>query len=123
MGRTAGGEGLPGHRPLDRRRLRRDLAGVSEADTDSAVAAAKAAFPGWAATPPAERRRLVEGILEQYNLRKEEMAHAISIEMGAPIDMARDDQAECLPWHLKNFLKAFDHIEWIGRSARMRRTP
>jgi aldehyde dehydrogenase (NAD+) len=85
----------------------------SEADTNAAVAAAKAAFPAWAATPPAERRRVVEGILEQYYLRKEEMAHAISLEMGAPIDMSRDDQAECLPWHLKNFLKAFDHIEWI----------
>lgn len=85
----------------------------SEADTDRAVAAAKAAFPAWAATPPAERRRLVEGILEQYNLRKEEMGRAISMEMGAPIDMALNDQAECLPWHLKNFLKAFDHMEWI----------
>ncbi len=85
----------------------------SEADTDRAVAAAKAAFPAWAATPPAERRRLVEGILDQYNRRKEEMAHAISIEMGAPIDMARDSQAECLPWHLKNFLTAFDHMEWV----------
>ncbi|MFM7334211.1 MAG: aldehyde dehydrogenase family protein [Tabrizicola sp.] len=85
----------------------------SEADTDRAVAAAKAAFPAWAATDPAQRRKVVEGILDQYNLRKEEMAQAISIEMGAPIDMSRDDQAECLPWHLKNFLKAFDHMEWI----------
>ncbi|MFN4192397.1 MAG: aldehyde dehydrogenase family protein [Tabrizicola sp.] len=85
----------------------------SDADTDRAVAAAKAAFPAWAATPPATRRRIVEGILEQYNLRKEEMAQAISLEMGAPIDMSRNDQAECLPWHLKNFLKAFDQIEWI----------
>ena len=85
----------------------------SEADTDAAVAAAKAAFPAWAATDPAERRRIVEGILEQYHLRKEEMARAISLEMGAPIDMARDSQAECLPWHLKNFLTAFDHVEWI----------
>jgi aldehyde dehydrogenase (NAD+) len=85
----------------------------SEADTDRAVAAAKVAFPGWAATNPAQRRKVVEGILDQYNLRKEEMAQAISIEMGAPIDMSRDDQAECLPWHLKNFLKAFDHLEWV----------
>ncbi|MFN3576841.1 MAG: aldehyde dehydrogenase family protein [Tabrizicola sp.] len=85
----------------------------SDADTDRAVAAAKAAFPAWAATPPETRRRVVEGILEQYHLRKEEMAQAISLEMGAPIDMSRDDQAECLPWHLKNFLKAFDRIEWI----------
>jgi aldehyde dehydrogenase (NAD+) len=33
--------------------------------------------------------------------------------MGAPIDMSRSDQAPCLPWHLKNFLTAFDHIDWI----------
>ena len=85
----------------------------SEADTDAAVATAKAAFPGWAATDPAERRRIVEGILGQYHLRKEEMARAISLEMGAPIDMARDSQAECLPWHLKNFLTAFDQMEWV----------
>ena len=85
----------------------------SEADTDRAVAAAKAAFPGWAATAPETRRKVVEGILEQYLKRKEEMARAISLEMGAPIDMARDSQAECLPWHLKNFLTAFDHVEWI----------
>jgi aldehyde dehydrogenase (NAD+) len=85
----------------------------SEADTDAAVAAAKAAFPAWAATPPATRRAVVMRILEQYEKRKEELAEAISVEMGAPIDMARDSQAPCLPWHLKNFLTAFDEIEWL----------
>ena len=30
-----------------------------QADTDKAVAAAKAAVPSWAATPPAERKGLV----------------------------------------------------------------
>ncbi|GAB4386789.1 aldehyde dehydrogenase family protein [Albidovulum sp.] len=85
----------------------------SAADADRAVAAARAAFPGWAATPPAERRAIVARILDQYEKRKEELAQAISLEMGAPIDMARDQQAPCLPWHLKNFLSAFDRIEWI----------
>ena len=84
-----------------------------QADTDAAVAAAKAAFPAWAATPPAQRADFVRGILAQYEARKEEMARAISTEMGAPIDMARDSQAPCLPWHLENFLTAFDQIEWI----------
>ncbi len=84
-----------------------------QADTDAAVAAAKAAFEGWAATPPAERLRLVKGILAQYEARKEEMAQAISLEMGAPIDLARNSQAPCLPWHLTNFLKAFEEIEWV----------
>ncbi len=84
-----------------------------QADTDAAVGAATAAFPGWAATPPAERAKYVSAILDQYEARKEEMAKAISLEMGAPIDMARDSQAPCLPWHLKSFLTAFDEIEWI----------
>ena len=85
----------------------------SQADTDAAVAAARRAFPAWAATPPARRKELVAGILAQYEKRAEEMAQAIAVEMGAPIDFARSDQAPCLPWHLTNFLKAFDQIEWI----------
>ena len=84
-----------------------------QADTDAAVAAAKAAFPAWAKTEPQVRLGYVKGILEQYEKRADEMAHAISIEMGAPIDMSRDDQAECLPWHLKNFIAAFEHMEWV----------
>ena len=85
----------------------------SVADTDAAVAAARAAFPAWAATPPAVRKGHVEGILAQYEARAEEMAQAISLEMGSPIDHARSQQAPALPWHLKNFLTAFDQIEWI----------
>jgi aldehyde dehydrogenase (NAD+) len=84
-----------------------------EADTNAAVAAAKAAFPGWAATPPAQRRAVVAGILAQYEARTEEMAKAISLEMGAPMDMSRSSQAPCLPWHLQNFLTAFDQMEWV----------
>lgn len=84
-----------------------------QADTDAAVAAAKAAFPAWAATPKAERRAVVERILQQYERRLEDLAAAISMEMGSPIDHARGSQAPCLPWHLTNFLTAFDQIEWI----------
>ena len=85
----------------------------SQADTDAAVAAAKAAFPLWAATPHADRRAAVVRILELSESRVQDLAQAISMEMGAPIDLARNSQAPCLPWHLKNFLTAFDQIEWI----------
>ena len=84
-----------------------------QADTNAAVAAAKAAFPAWATTPPATRRAAVVRILEQYDARKDELAFAISLEMGAPIDLAGNSQAPCLPWHLNNFLVAFDAIEWV----------
>ncbi|MCL6282448.1 aldehyde dehydrogenase family protein [Ruegeria sp. 2012CJ41-6] len=84
------------------------------ADTDAAVAAAKAALPGWMATPPAERIALVEKLVEIYQSRSEDLAQAMSLEMGAPIDMSRTQQVGAGIWHLKNFLHAakafqFDH--------------
>ena len=85
----------------------------SQADTDAAVAAAKRAFEIWSVTTPDVRAGYVRGILAQFERRAEEMAKAISLEMGAPIDMALNDQAACLPWHLKNFLTAFEHMDWI----------
>lgn len=85
----------------------------SAADLNKAVAAAKAAFPKWAATPPAERRAVVVRILEQYEKRKVELAHAVAIEMGAPLDFSLEQQVTCLPWHTNNFLRAFDEMQWI----------
>jgi aldehyde dehydrogenase (NAD+) len=78
-----------------------------QADTDAAVAAARAALPAWRETPPAERLALVERLLAIYEARIDEMAHAISLEMGAPIDMARNDQATSGNWHIRNFIDAF----------------
>lgn len=77
-----------------------------QADTDAAVAAAKAALPGWMATPPEERIAAAERILEVYNTKAEEMAQAISLEMGAPIDMARQQQVGAGSWHIQNFITA-----------------
>ncbi|MDR5652417.1 aldehyde dehydrogenase family protein [Ruixingdingia sedimenti] len=84
-----------------------------QADTDAAVAAAKDAFDDWAATPPAERLALVERLLAIYESRLDEMGRAISLEMGAPIDMARRSQATSGSWHIRNFITAFKHVEWI----------
>src|SRR5690606_18412541 len=74
---------------------------------------AKAAFPAWAATPPAERRAYVEKILEIAKRRRAEMGEAISVEMGAPIDLATNVQAGVLEWHTQDFLNAFDQIHWL----------
>ena len=83
-----------------------------QADTDAAVAAAKSAFPAWMATPPAERIALVEKLLEIYKSRGEEMAQAISVEMGAPIDMSRSSQVGAGTWHLQNFIDAAKGFEF-----------
>ena len=52
-----------------------------QADTDAAVAAAKAALPAWMETPAAERYALVEKLLEEYVLRMEDIATVTSMEM------------------------------------------
>jgi aldehyde dehydrogenase (NAD+) len=76
------------------------------ADVDRAVAAARAAFPGWAATPPAERIALMRRVLEIYMARYEDMAQAISTEMGAPITWAREAQAYAGQGHLEATIAA-----------------
>ena len=80
------------------------LGGV--ADADAAVAAAKAAFPDWAATDPSERTAALERLMEVYKSREEEMAQAISVEMGAPIALAKTAQVGAGAGHLKNTIRA-----------------
>lgn len=84
-----------------------------QADTDAAVAAAKAAFPVWSATPPAERLAHVERILEVYNRRAPDMAAAITAEMGAPQDMSLEDQVGAGTSHIQAFIDAFKTFEFI----------
>lgn len=83
-----------------------------QADTDAAVAAAKAAFPMWSATPKEERLALAERILEVYEARAEEMAEAISLEMGAPIDMSVTQQAASGIGHIKTFIRVAKDFEF-----------
>ncbi|MEO0486556.1 MAG: aldehyde dehydrogenase family protein [Pseudomonadota bacterium] len=99
-----------------------------QADTDAAVAAARRAFESWSQSSIAERKELIETILEVYKRRSEDMSQAISMEMGAPISMARSSQTTSGDWHIEGFLKAFDHIEFEGirpgtTSERIHREP
>jgi len=84
----------------------------SQADTDAAVAAARTAFEPWMMTAKAERLALIEKLLVVYNSRADDMAHAISMEMGAPIDMAKQQQVTTGSWHIGNFIKAFKDFEF-----------
>ncbi len=83
------------------------------ADTDAAVAAAKAALPGWMATPPEERIALLETLVDLYKARAGDMAQAISMEMGAPIDMAKSSQWGAGYGHLKTFVKAARDFRFV----------
>src|SRR4051794_32710962 len=51
-------------------------------ELDAAVAAAKAAFPGWAATPAEERRRLLNKVADLIVARAEEIAAVECLDAG-----------------------------------------
>ena len=55
---------------------------ANRADVDAAVAAAKAAFPAWADTPPIRRARVMFKFLELLNRHRDELAHLITAEHG-----------------------------------------
>ena len=57
-------------------------------DADAAVAAARAAFDGWAATPPAERGAALQRVADALKARSEALAQAIACEVGMPLKMA-----------------------------------
>ena len=81
-------------------------------DTNKAVAAAKAAFPDWSVTSVEARIDCLERLLAVYEKHGVDMAHAISAEMGAPIDMSISDQAASGRGHLKAFIRALNSIDF-----------
>ena len=54
-------------------------------DVDTAVRAARAALPGWAATPPAERAARLTALRDVLAARKDEVAETVTAELGSPL--------------------------------------
>ena len=76
----------------------------SKEDTNAAVSAAKSAFETWKDTSKKERIDLLEKLLSIYKKRYSEMADAISMEMGAPMDWSTDVQTSSGQSHLEDFI-------------------
>ena len=83
------------------------------ADVEKAVAAAKAAFATFAFTAKEERLALLKRILAAYNDRFEDIARAVSQEMGAPLSFAREAQAWAGRAHIEATIKAFEDYEFV----------
>ena len=84
----------------------------AKADVNRAVAAAKHAFPSYSQTSVDERIALLENLLTIYSDRYDEMAVAISIEMGAPISFSTAAQADCGRGHINAALEALKEFEF-----------
>ncbi|HIA11452.1 MAG TPA: aldehyde dehydrogenase family protein [Flavobacteriales bacterium] len=99
------------------------IAGVislgSKSDVDKAVVAARNAFTPFSRFSRQERLELLESILITYNKYYDEIALAISDEMGAPLSFSIEDQASCGTGHLQaaiNALKNFQFEENNGNT-------
>jgi len=97
----------------------------SPADVDRAVAAAKRAFESYSETSLQERLDLLRRIIEVYQSKIEEMATAISQEMGAPSSLSKKAQAPAGLAHLLETVKVLEHFKFeeLKGSTLMRKEP
>ncbi|MBW4023990.1 MAG: aldehyde dehydrogenase family protein [Proteobacteria bacterium] len=88
------------------------ISGGSAADVNRAVQAARKAFPSFSRTTVAERLQLLEAVAAEYERRYEDIAAAVSQEMGAPLSFARNAQAWIGLAHLKEMAKVLKSFEF-----------
>ena len=65
------------------------------AHLEAALARASAAWPHWRATPVSERAAVVRRAAALLDERREAYARLMSVEMGKPVQAARDEAAKC----------------------------
>lgn len=80
-------------------------------DVARAVAAANAAFPAWAATPAAERSRVLLAIADGIDRRLDALARAESIDTGKPVTLARTLDIPRAAANFRFFATAILHTE------------
>jgi betaine-aldehyde dehydrogenase len=84
-------------------------------DVDAAVAAAKEAFGGWAATPPGERARALLRMADMIEERGEEIADLEAADAGKPRSAVVEDEIPVMADQLRFFAGAARCLE--GRAA------
>ena len=88
----------------------------SEEDVNRAVAAAKAAFATFSRTSRQERVELLENCVEVYKKYYNDIAEAISEEMGAPMSLAVGGQAYCGQGHLEEAARVLKSFSFSANS-------
>ena len=97
----------------------------SAEDVNKAVAAAKDAFDSFSRTTVAERVELIGAILGEYTKRYDEIAEAISTEMGAPLWLSKAAQAATGQAHFATVMEILKNFEWEEKKGNymLRREP
>jgi aldehyde dehydrogenase (NAD+) len=92
------------------------LASVSQ--LDSAVSAARRATQTFSRTSVAERLELLGAIMRLYAARRDELAGAITAEMGCPITLSKMAQAASGLGHLNTTIQALSDFAFESRHGR-----
>ena len=82
------------------------------ADVDGAAKAAKAAFASWSTSSIETRKNVLGNIIAGLKGRSEEMAVAISTEMGAPMGLSKTAQVGSGMGHFLTALKILEDFEF-----------
>ncbi|MFI6735246.1 aldehyde dehydrogenase [Nonomuraea sp. NPDC050451] len=96
--------------PIDGRVLA-EIARGGQVEADAAVAAAREAFPGWAATPRQERAALLRAVAEGVEKRLEDLAIIETTDNGA---LLRSHRRGVMPRVAHNFRFFADWLDGLG---------
>ena len=108
--------------PVDGRLLT-TVARCGQADVDAAVAAGRAAFDDrrWCGMAPAARKRVMIKFADQLLAHADELARMETLDMGKPIQYARNvdvnSAANCLRWYGEAVDKIYDEIAPTASTA------
>lgn len=91
------------------------VAAGSAEDVDRAVASARAAFETWSATTVADRVAVLRGVAAEYQRRRDDLAAALTEEMGAPAALAGGFQVDLGAGHLDTALAALAEYSFEQR--------
>jgi acyl-CoA reductase-like NAD-dependent aldehyde dehydrogenase len=99
------------------------IPGCTPVEVDHAVAAARAAFPGWSTTSRGERAEALNAIAAGLGERAEELTETITQELGMPVKLTQMIQIGLAINDVASAAKAIDEITWeeeIGNSRVLR---
>lgn len=82
---SASGSRLTCYNPVDGSVVTSDVHVAGKDDVDAAVAAARAAFPGWASTPPQQRSGLLLKLADLIDKNANEIARLEMLCTGKPV--------------------------------------
>ncbi|WP_250959359.1 aldehyde dehydrogenase family protein [Rhizobium sp. CG5] len=86
---------------------------ASEEQAQEAVAAAKAAFPQWAALKHADRQACLVRLADAINANSEALARALTLEQGKPLAEAKGE----LAW-VEGYIRHYATLDLPGRTVR-----